>query len=62
MRILGLMFFQINTNYTECFSKFPDTRRGNSVVTAQDRLSLEQELKKIAEWLDKWEMPLNVNK
>ena len=57
------MCLPIDKNCTESSSKFSnETKRGTSVVTAQDRLSLQQELKKIAKRLDKWEMPLNVNK
>ncbi len=38
-----------------------DTKIINSVVTDHDRMSLQEDLRKISEWYQRWEMPLNVN-
>ncbi len=39
-----------------------DTKIGNSIITDQDRMSLQEDLRKISEWSKRWEMPLSVNK
>ncbi len=44
-------------------SKFADaTKIGNSIITDQDRRSLQEDQKKISEWSQRWELPFNVNK
>ncbi len=44
-------------------SKFADdTKIGNSIITHHDRMSFQEDLRKISEWSQKWEMPFNVNK
>ncbi len=44
-------------------SKFADdTKLGNSVITDRDRMSLQEDLRRISEWSQRWEMPFNVNK
>ncbi len=43
-------------------SKFADDRKiGNSIITNRDRLSLQEDLRKISEWSEKWDIPFNVN-
>ncbi len=39
-----------------------DTKIGNSIITDHDRMSLQEDLRKISEWSQRWEMPFNVNK
>ncbi len=44
-------------------SKFADDMKiGNSIVDECDRLSLQEDLRIISQWSEKWEMPFNVNK
>ncbi len=44
-------------------SKFADdTKLGNSVITDCDRMSLQEALRKISEWSQRFEMPFNVKK
>ncbi len=35
---------------------------GNSIVDDRDRLNLQEGLRKISQWSERWEMPFNVNK
>ncbi len=39
-----------------------DTNIGNSVISHRDRQSLQEDLRKISAWSDRWEMPFSVNK
>ncbi len=39
-----------------------DTKIGNSIITDHDRMSLQEDLRKISDWSQRWEMPFNVNK
>ncbi len=32
------------------------------IITEHDRINLQEGLRKISEWSQRWEMPLNVNK
>ncbi len=44
-------------------AKFADnTKIGNSVISDSDRRSLQEDLRKISAWSDRWEMPFNPNK
>ncbi len=43
--------------------KFADeTKIENSVISDRDRQSLQEDLRKISAWSDRWKMPFNVNK
>ncbi len=39
-----------------------NTKIGKSVISDCDRLSLQEDLRKISAWSDRWKMPFNVNK
>ncbi len=39
-----------------------DTKTGNSIVDDRDRLNQQEDLRKISQWWDRWEMPFSVNK
>ncbi len=44
-------------------SKFADDAKfGNSIVTDNDKMILQEDLRKISDWSEGWEMTLNVNK
>ncbi len=44
-------------------SKFADdTKIGNSVLTEEDRQTLQEDFHKISAWSDGWDVPFNVNK
>ncbi len=46
-----------------CISRFADdTKISNSVLTGEDRQSLQEDLHKISAWSDRWEMLFNVDK
>ncbi len=46
-----------------CISKFADDKKiGNSVVDDRGRLNLREDLRKISQWSERLEMPVNVNK
>ncbi len=38
-----------------------DTKIGNSLVDDHDRLNLQEDLRKISQRFERWEMPFNVN-
>ncbi len=53
----------IDVGLNNLISKFADdTKIGNSVITDHDRISLQEDLRKISEWSQRWEIPLNANK
>ncbi len=66
--VLGPVLFIIYINHIDVglnnfISKFADdTKLGNSVITDCDRMSLQEDLRKISEWSQRWEMSFNVNK
>ncbi len=39
-----------------------DTKIGNSIVDDPDRLNLHEDLRKISQWSERWEMSFNINK
>ncbi len=44
-------------------SKFADdTKIGNSIITDHDRMNLQEDLRMISKWSQRWEIPFNVNK
>ncbi len=66
--VLGPVLFIIYINGIDVglnnfISKFAhDTKIGKSIITDRDRMSLQEDLRKISEWSEGWEMPCNVNK
>ncbi len=38
-----------------------DTKIGDSIVDDRDRLKLQEDLRKISQWSERWEMSFNVN-
>ena len=53
----------IDEGLNNFISKFADyTKIGNSIITDRDRMSLQEDLRKISKWSKRWEMPFNVNK
>ena len=66
--VLGPVLFiiyinDIDVGLNNLISKFADdTKIGNSIITDHDRISLQEDLNKISEWSQRWEMPFNVNK
>ncbi len=65
--VLGPVMFiiyinDIDVGLNNFISKFADDAKlGNSLITDRDRMSLQEDLRKISEWSQRWEMPLNVN-
>ncbi len=37
-------------------------KMANSVISDRDRQSLQEDLRKISSWSDRWEMPRNISK
>ncbi len=66
--VLGLVLFIIYIDYIDVglnssISKSADdTKIGNSIITDHGRMSLQEELDKISDWSQTWEMPFNANK
>ncbi len=66
--VIGPVLFIIYINDIDVglnifISNFADvTKLGNSVITDCDRMSLQEDLRKISEYSQRWEMPFNVNK
>ena len=66
--VLGPVLFiiyinDIDVGLNNFISKFADdTKIGNSISDERDRLNLQEDLRKISEWSERWEMPFNVNK
>ncbi len=53
----------IDVGLNNFISKFADDKKlANSVITDCDRMSLQEDLRKISEWSQTWEMPFNVSK
>ncbi len=53
----------IDVGLNNFISKFADdTKIGNLIITDHDRMSLQEHLRKISGWSQRWEMPFNVNK
>ncbi len=65
--VLGAFLFIIYINDIEVglnnfISKLAyDTKIGNSIITDHDTLNLQEDLRKISEWSQRWEMSYNVN-
>ncbi len=52
----------IDVGLNNLISKFAnDTKIGNSIITDQDRMSLQEDLRKISEWSQRWEMSFNMS-
>ncbi len=66
--VLGPVLFIIYINDIDLglynfIPKFEDdTKIGNSVISDRDKQSLQEDLRKMSTWSDRWEMPFNVNK
>ncbi len=66
--VLGPILFiiyinDIDVKLSNFISKFADGAKiGNSIITDHDRTSLQEDLRKISEWSQRWEMPFNANK
>ncbi len=65
--VLGPLLFVVYINDIDLGLKFiakfaDDTKIGNSLLSDRGRQSLQEDLRKISAWSDKWEMPFNVNK
>ncbi len=53
----------IDVGLNNFISKFADdTKIGNSIVDGRYRLNLQEDLRNISQWSDRWEIPFNVNK
>ncbi len=53
----------IDVGLNNIISKFTDdTKIGNSIITDHDRMSLQEDLRKISKWSQRSETPFNVNK
>ena len=66
--VLGPVLFiiyinDIDVGLNNFISKFADdTKIGNTIITDEDRIKLQQDLNRIAEWSSNWQMPFNVGK
>ncbi len=63
--VLFIIFINdIDVGLNDFISKFgDDTKIGNWIITDHDRMSLQDDLRKISEWSQKWEISfINVNK
>ncbi len=66
--VLGPVLFIIYINDVDVglnrfISKFADgTKIGKSTITEHNRVSLQEDLRNITEWSQRWEMPFNVNR
>ncbi len=53
----------IDVGLNSLISKFADdTKIEDSILTDHDRMSLQEDMRKIADWSQRWEIPFNVNK
>ncbi len=61
--VLGPVLFiiyinDIDVRLNNFISKFADdTKIGNSIISDHDRMSLQEDLRKISDWSERWEMP-----
>ncbi len=47
---------------SDFISKFEeDTKIGNAALSEKDRRSLQENLRMLSDWSEKWEMPCNIN-
>ncbi len=61
--LLIIYINDVDVGLNSFVSKFAnDTKIGNSITDDRDRLSLQEDLRKITQWFERWEMPFNVNK
>ncbi len=66
--VLGPVLFiiynnDINIGLNKFISKFADdTNISNSIITDHDKMNLQEDLREIPEWSQRWEMPFNVTK
>ncbi len=65
--VLGEILFTyinaIDVGLNNFISKFADnTKIDNSIINDHERMSLQEHLRKISGWSQRWEMPFNVNK
>ncbi len=61
--LLVIYINDIDLGLNSFMAKFADdTKIGNSVISDCDRQSLQEDLRKVFEWSDRWEIPFNVNK
>ncbi len=66
--ILGPVLFiiyinDIDVGLSNFISKFAyDMKIGKSRITDHDRMSLQEDLRRVSEWSQRWGMPFNVNK
>ncbi len=61
--LLIIYINDIDVGLNNFISKFAeDTKIGNSIVDDRNRLNLQEDLRKISQWSERWEMPFNVNK
>ncbi len=61
--LLIIYINDIDVGLNKLISKFADdTKIRNSIITDHDRMSLQENLRKISEWSQRWKMLFNVNK
>ncbi len=66
--VLGPVLFiiyinDIDVGLNNFISKFADdTKIGNSIVDDPDKLNLQEDLRKISQWSERWKLPFNINK
>ncbi len=55
---------ETNSGLSTFISKFADDTkiRNSSTTAASDRMSLQEDLRKVLKWSEKWKMPFNINK
>ncbi len=62
--VLFLIYISdIDVGLNNFISKFANNMKiSSSVVINHDRMSFQEDLRKISDWSQRWEMPFNVNK
>ncbi len=62
--VLFIMYINaINVGLNNFISKFADdTKTVNSIITDHDMMSLQEDLRKISDWFQRWKMVFNINK
>ncbi len=61
--LLIIYINDIDVGFNNYISKFADyTKIGNSIITDHDRISLQEGMRKISDWSQRWEMPFSINK